>query len=560
MKKTLGYLCVSLIIFSPLRIKAQDLETISKQKPVSLNGYLDIKTIIYNANGIPERRKPFSFFITGAPTLNLYGVAIPFNFTISEQERSFRQPFNQFGLSPQYKWATAHLGYRNLNFSPYTLAGHTMLGAGFELTPGIFKVGFMYGRLNRATLIDTTTGVTQPYSFSDKGMAFKFGVGKEKHNVELSVLRAKSDTNSLYKKLDPGKVVSVLPTANLVGSILTHHQLGKQLSFDGEIGYSVFTRNIGATLTVPDSIQKLNSLFGSIIPINASSEDYWAYAASLNWKEKNYSIKLGYRRVDPSFQSMGAYFFNNDLENITISPSFNTKDNMFRFSGSIGFQHDNLKKQKQFTTKRVIGSANISWNINTRLGLDANFMNFSSNSTPQVTLVNNIYKLTNTTSTISITPRYMYSTSKKTHVVLLSYNYSTLADANTSTKTVNNIQTQVALLTYTLSFIPQYLSVNTGVNYTSNKLVTGTNSYYGASVGASKSFLKDHSLIVSTQNAYNFNTVKTSANVLNLSLSGSYQAAKKHRFYMRWNLINTTVNGGTGFTENTGELGYTFSF
>ena len=167
MKKTLGYLCVSLIIFSPLRIKAQGLETISKQKPVSLNGYLDIKTIIYNANGIPERRKPFSFLLR-ALTLNLYGVAIPFNFTISEQERSFRQPFNQFGLSPQYKWPQLTWVTRNLNFFALHLAGHTMLGAGFELSPVFLKLGFMYGRLNRATLIDTTTGVTQPYSFPIK--------------------------------------------------------------------------------------------------------------------------------------------------------------------------------------------------------------------------------------------------------------------------------------------------------------------------------------------------------------------------------------------------------
>jgi len=50
-------------------------------------------------------RKPFTWMLTGSPTLSVYGITLPFSFTISEQQRNFRQPFNKFGVSPYYKWA-----------------------------------------------------------------------------------------------------------------------------------------------------------------------------------------------------------------------------------------------------------------------------------------------------------------------------------------------------------------------------------------------------------------------------------------------------------------------
>ncbi|HLL95708.1 MAG TPA: hypothetical protein VK404_12060 [Spirosoma sp.] len=157
------------IAITSLPTYAQDLSTLGKQKPVTLNGGLSVRTIFYSAKGIEARRQPFSYVVTGAPVLSLYGWSVPVSFVFSEQERSFRQPFNQFGMSPTYKWVTLHAGYRNLSFSPYTLAGHTILGGGVELTPGIFRFGFVYGRLNRATAVDTTSGLLEPFNYTRWG-------------------------------------------------------------------------------------------------------------------------------------------------------------------------------------------------------------------------------------------------------------------------------------------------------------------------------------------------------------------------------------------------------
>ena len=127
-------LLVGLLLASGPALRAHDVASLASQKPVTLTGTLDLRTMFYDYTGaLVPRRRPASFVLSGNPTLSIYGVAILLSFVVSEQQRSVRQPFNQFGLSPTYKWLTVHAGYRNLTWSSFTLAGHTILGAGFEV-------------------------------------------------------------------------------------------------------------------------------------------------------------------------------------------------------------------------------------------------------------------------------------------------------------------------------------------------------------------------------------------------------------------------------------------
>jgi hypothetical protein len=109
---------------------AQDIEQIDLKKPVTLSGNLSFSMESYSVNGIPPRRQPFTWTLSGAPTLNVLGVTMPFQLLVGNFENRFYQPFNQYGISPRYKWLTVHAGYRNINFQPYTLAGFRMLGGG----------------------------------------------------------------------------------------------------------------------------------------------------------------------------------------------------------------------------------------------------------------------------------------------------------------------------------------------------------------------------------------------------------------------------------------------
>lgn len=79
---------------------AQDIGSLAKQKPFEIPGSLSVGTWYYHANGISNRRAPFGWILSGSPLVKLYGVSFPFTLTISDQDRSFSQPFNRYGVSP----------------------------------------------------------------------------------------------------------------------------------------------------------------------------------------------------------------------------------------------------------------------------------------------------------------------------------------------------------------------------------------------------------------------------------------------------------------------------
>ncbi|MBP8877869.1 MAG: hypothetical protein KBF67_12900, partial [Flavobacteriales bacterium] len=97
----------------------QDIGQIGQQSPVQFNAGLQAQAGFYSVSGIDPRRTPFFWAISGTPTATIQGVQLPFMVMISDQQRDFQQPFNQFGLSPYYKWAKVHLGYRDVSFSKF---------------------------------------------------------------------------------------------------------------------------------------------------------------------------------------------------------------------------------------------------------------------------------------------------------------------------------------------------------------------------------------------------------------------------------------------------------
>ena len=99
-------------------ITAQDIEQVNLKKPIQLSGTINLQLESYSANGIDNRKKPFSWMISGTPVLTILGVQMPFSFLFSNFENRYYQPFNQYGISPKYKWITVHAGYRNIQFSP----------------------------------------------------------------------------------------------------------------------------------------------------------------------------------------------------------------------------------------------------------------------------------------------------------------------------------------------------------------------------------------------------------------------------------------------------------
>ncbi|UOQ54844.1 hypothetical protein [Hymenobacter cellulosivorans] len=559
------------MLASPVAL-GQDLAALPQQKPFTVTGSVDVRTIFYQARGISARRQPFSYVLSGSPTLNIYGLAVPLSFTLSEQDRQFRQPFNQFGLSPTYKWVTLHGGYRNLTYSPFTLAGHTVLGAGLELTPGKFRFGFITGRLSRATTVDPVSGALTPFSFSRRGVAGHIGVGSEKSFLDLSFVRARDDSSSVSRatRQEASKTsavnTAVLPAENVVLGLSGKLSFAKNWLVEADGGLSVYTRNQGSRLKVEDALPTaVSNSLGRLITLNGSTETYSAWQAAAGYQKNGNGLKVRYRRVAPGYQSMGAYYFQDDVENLTLVPSFVLLKQHLRFNGSLGVQQDNLRRQKQLTSRRFIASATATVDFTERLGVDLGYSNFSTDQQPGAVQVSDTFRLAQTQQSVSVAPRYTYAGETWGHTVLLSLDRATLRDQGPGgLGRLGDFTSLNAFLTYQLTWVPRRFTVGATYNFTRLELAQGNDGNRGLQLTADQSFGPKGDFRVGLRGSWLRGLrVGQESKLLGGGLRISYRAGKHHTFRTDVAFTGNYPDSETPqlrrYSESRGEVGYTFS-
>ncbi len=538
---------------------AQDFTNFKNNKS-SFAGSTVFTGTFYNAEGTEERRAPFSGIITGNFTVNIKGFAMPFSFSYSNRNKEFRQPFNQFGMSPRYKWATLHLGYRNINFSKYVLGGHTVFGIGTELNPGKLHFGYMYGRLKKYT--NQAVNIFKPLNdtlmdFSRKMTSIKIGFGSNQTFFDINLLRAYDDSTSVSKEFLQKKV---FPQANAVTGLHTRIQLGENLYFETEGAVSIFTENQNST----EIYNSISTSINKIIPVNASTSLTTAVESKINYKtNKGFNIGVQYRRIDPKYRSMGTYFMNNDMENITLKTAFRILDNKMNVSGSFGTERNNLKTLRNATTHKTIGSFNLNYNPSVKFGISANYSNYSVNQQAGRVQIADSVKLYQTNGTIMLSPHYsFFGKNKKTgHFISYVFTKMQLTDKNPESLYNNDFTTMNNILSYNINFIKQKLSVSLGLNYTEILMSAGNSKVKGINLGMSKRF-SEPKISTGINFTYSNNIGETStSNTFVPSFNTNIRLGKHHKIRLKGNFIfSDKPETNEKYYEEILILAYTFNF
>lgn len=352
------------------QVNAQNLDKIGKEDILTIHGGINFTSLIYFADGIPDRRDPFSLFANGNLNASILDWSIPVSYSYSNRKGNFSQPFNRFTLSPTYKWIKTFMGYQSLNYSPYTLAGHLFYGGGFELTPKNWKIGAMYGRLFQAHPYDEILQSDQNMTYKRMGLGLNLGYKTSKHGLQFIFFRAQDDPNSIpFIPLNTEKT----PMENMVVSLSGLTNIKKNWFIEGEYALSGLNRNLLAATE-----NNTNNYFSFALPSRVNTTFYQAYKSSLRFQKEKYNLQLQYEHVDPDYKTLGGYFFNNDLKNYTLASSFQLWKGKVNSSINTGYQKNNLDENKMATTQRWIGSINISVAPSTKLNLTGSFSNFST--------------------------------------------------------------------------------------------------------------------------------------------------------------------------------------
>lgn len=547
-----------LLLFSVVS-GAQELENIARQKPFEFSGSFTLFGSHYHIDGVPARRKDFSWYLTGNPNFKIYGVEIPFSFTVSEQERSFRQPFNQFCISPSYKWIRAQLGYTNFTWSPFTWAGQTALGAGVELNPGKFRFGFLYGRINRA--VEEEIASTEPVTpaFERSGYAARIGYGTATSHLDFIFVKARDDANSLDSI--PKQTV-ILPAENAVLGLSSKLKFNEHFFWDVDLAASVVTRDIRAT-ALSDDDEGLANNFRSVLHVNTSTNLYNAIQTEFGFATKTMKIKAKYKRVEPDFLSMGAYYFQTDVENITLEPSFILAKSKLRINSSIGQQRDNILHQKSFTSKRLIGNLAVDWTLGKYFGINALYTNYSSDQSKGLKVPNETLKQTYISQNVMVSPRLTFIKEKISHFHILMANRQWMQDRNKNTAAQTEYQVDNFNYTGSLVFNRSAMTLSGSYLLTIFDANTNSNRLNGFSLTANKAFF-NNKLNSGISGAYTMHELNSApfASILNVSSQHNYTLTAHHGVALQFNFLSNTAKaaGSDSFTEYNIDLGYTYTF
>jgi hypothetical protein len=560
--KFLSWCCIAMPLLGLFnsQVLAQDLGALAKQKPFSINGSLGLGFGTYTVNGIPTRQRQYSYMISGAPTISIYGVAFPFSVVVSDQQRSYTQPFNQYGISPTYKWATLHAGWRSLTFSEFTLAGHNFLGGGVELNPGKLRLGFIYGRFNKSIAED----LNQPLAFAQQpaykrtGYSAKIGVGTERNHFDLIFLNAKDDVQSLLVKPTS---IAITPAENMVLGFSSRFSFLKHLVFDMDVSGSIYTRNV-----LSDTVQNLElnriNFIKKLVTLNSSTQLLTAGQTSLSYNTANYNIKFRYRRVDPDYKSMGAYYFETDVQNYTIEGMLRLMKGQVQLGGSFGLQNDNLLHDRAYRSNRKIGAVNFSYNT-VKYGIDLRYTNFGITQDRGLNPIIDMLRVSRTNHNLSAVLRYNLNGELLSHGFVLVGNIQSLVDLNAYTAPNSQSDSKALNFSYQFGLPKKSFGANVNVNYTIANVAFGKSVFYGPTLGISQAIDKGKlGLNASASYQIQKNNNEDAGNIFNANFNGAYRIGKKDAFslsliYLKSNSHLVTL---PTFNELRTNLGLVHSF
>ncbi|MBI5325936.1 MAG: hypothetical protein HZB41_11805 [Ignavibacteriae bacterium] len=520
------------------------------------------------SGGMDARYKPFDYSLVGSFTINLFGISFPFSATISEQNRSFIQPFNQYGVSPKYKWITAHAGWRNLSYSPFTLSGHTFLGGGIELNPSIFRFGAMYGRFLKATVGDSSSTRMIAPTFERMGYAVKFGLGTQTDYCDLILLRAKDDFNSIdtnYLRSVDTTGVLYKPAENMVLGLTSRFSPFSFLSMDIDAAGSVYTLDTRASAINDSTSSGILKQFQSIYNVRTSTQLTTAFQTGLTYRGKGFSLRLAYKRIDPDYKSMGIYYMESDVENITLSPYFTVFDNLLRVSGSIGIQNDNLMKTKTYTSNRIIGSIDLSHQKQS-YGIDLRYSSYGIAQTrkifPRIDTIPFVdsMKVSRVNHNFNSVFRITMSGESAVHNILLMGGYQTLNDLNKKTAGTTETQNLTGTLTYQTVLIKSGISYGLNINAVQSTMANSKSLFIGPIVQLNWTL---SSINIGGSVGYQIQNVNgvSSGATTTATIQSSYQLANSHNVRFDVNLIDSRLSGtNPSFTEYRSSVGYIYNF
>ena len=452
--------------------------------------------------------------------------------------------------------------------SPYTVNGHTFSGCGLELAPGKWKLSALYGRFLKAVRADSTMNSSAQAAFQRNGYAIKVSYGDEANHVDLILFHAEDDAATIPT---PPDSVGITPQENLVISVGGSKSLFKHFVLKTEFASSAITKDTRAGRAQSPG---LLASFPRMFQPRLSSSYYQALKSSFDYRNRGWTIGIGYERIDPGYRTLGAYYFNNDLENITLHTSADLFDGKINIALTAGVQHDNLEWTKISTMRRMVNAVNINCAPSQRLNISGAWSTFQTytnirsqfEAITQLTPYDRLDTLnfTQISANASISGMYTLRTSGSARQnVNINVSWQHAAESQGNDEKHSPARFYTANAGYTIAIVPANMSVGITFNTSINEAQGINMRMMGPALAINRSFM-NRKLRTTISSSWNrtFTNNGNPNTVVNARLSGAWSIQNKHNLNLSVVAVNRAAprTESSAITELTATAGYSYSF
>ncbi|MDE5703346.1 MAG: hypothetical protein K2H70_00840, partial [Bacteroidales bacterium] len=525
--------------------------------------------------------RPFSYLLNVSLNPAVYGISLPVQLSFGQNGFKVEHPFNILQITPSYKWIKAYIGRTGMSMSPYGLAGIGFDGAGVELTPDFLPVSVsaMFGRLQKEDAGDSL----RPPLYRRLAYGLNVGWRQAGQQVALHFFHA-------WENAGKAMVADALPRRNFVLAWNGRFNILDIVTIGTEGGMSL--------------LQDLN-LPGDDRKRRAAAPASPGLSFKLN--AQAYGIDIAYERQGARFHSMGRFYSGGDLESVSIGYSGDFLDR-WRVGGRLGWQRDNLRRDRQNRMNRLILDARLDYTAPNGWQVSASYSNFMTHTrllpiqvepgayvpiehpdSLRNTQISQQAHLRfggrlnggNTTATAKRTGGGPALASTAGHAQTLSFDFSFQESKTVGEQALSDYFT--ASLNHDIALASDSrLNAAWHAQAAYRPALRQADLYTGPSVSYSHRFLQDKSLNFNVRFQYDlcFDLKRLQSGLANLSTGIGYRFAKKHQLDLRVNLrqkhaIGTPGNGkapepdgpapqGDGSplvrTDFTGTLRYAYRF
>jgi hypothetical protein len=282
---------------------------------------------------------------------------------------------------------------------------------------------------------------------------------------------------------------------------------------------------------------------------------------------------IGYERIDPGYQTLGTFFMNNDLENITVRFAKSLFKGKLQFSGNLGVQRDDLNRKKSGNARRTVMAFNLILVGGKKFTGNLSYSNFQTvtNVKPQFHFINQTTILDNLdtldfrqlSQNGSLNLNFILSENKKRPSSMnLNFSIQDSYDLQGGIITVGNASRFYNFSgNISKSNMDKHSSFTSGFNATYNLIGKTNFLIFGPSIGYNKALFKKR---LTSGVGVSYNSTLNNSNVVNtifnLRFNSGFQIKKKHSFNLAMVSVFLNQKNTDSKKELVNTITYNYSF